>query len=151
MRTEIDRPDIPVGETVDAAGRVLTNKKQDGTWVEYTRDAAGNAVKGQRSNGFWFTKTYDAAGNDLRYENSDGDWNEHTRDAFGAELTFKNSDGYWREVTRRPDGSISKIVFNEGDGEVRQDSYDAAGRRISTKRVDALSEEMGELIGAPAP
>ena len=38
MRTEVDRPDIPVGETVDAAGRTLTHKSQDGVWVE-SRDA----------------------------------------------------------------------------------------------------------------
>jgi YD repeat-containing protein len=73
MRTEIDRPDIPLGEILDSAGRVLTSKKQDGAWVEYTRDAAGRVVKCQRSNGFSFTKTYDARGNELRYENSDGD------------------------------------------------------------------------------
>jgi YD repeat-containing protein len=51
MRTEIDRPDIPLGEILDSAGRVLTSKKQDGAWVEYTRDAAGHVVKCQRSTG----------------------------------------------------------------------------------------------------
>ena len=68
------RPDIPLGCTYDEQGKVLTHKRSDGHWYEYTHDAQGRV---------------------LAYKDSGDYWREYTRDADGNELTYKDKMGLW--------------------------------------------------------
>ena len=96
------RPDIPLGYTYDAAGRVLTYKDSSGYWHEHTRDEQGRELTFKNSSGHWREYTRDTAGRVLTYKNSDGYWHEYTRDEQGNELTYKNNDGLWATLAIAP-------------------------------------------------
>ena len=98
------RPDIPLGYTYDAAGRVLTYKSNDGYWFEYTCDAAGRVLIFKDSSDFWYEYARDTHGRELTFKNSNEFWYEYTRDTHGNELTYKNSFGAWYEYTRDAQG-----------------------------------------------
>lgn len=103
-----DRPDIPLGYTRDAQGRVLT-----------FRDSAG----------YWREHTYDGQGNELTFRDSDGFWYEHTRDGQGRELTFRNSAGF--NGVRIADGGTYALLHD-----AKQGLFIAGCRRFN--RADAL-------------
>lgn len=53
MTTTTDTcPDIPLGATFDAAGRILTYKKIGGYWCKYTYDNGGNMTTFKSRTGF---------------------------------------------------------------------------------------------------
>jgi YD repeat-containing protein len=110
----IKRDDIPLGQTYDANGKMLTYKDGSGYWEEYTRDALGNDLTCKDGTGYWHEYTRDALGNVLTYKNSTGYWKEYTRDAKGNDLTFKVSTGFWCEFTR--DALGNELTFTNKTG-----------------------------------
>ena len=64
---------LPLGDTYDEQGYLLTFRDSEGNWSVYTRDADGRV---------------------LTYKDSDGNWHECTYDEQGYLLTFRDSEGY---------------------------------------------------------
>jgi hypothetical protein len=109
---------IPMGNTYDADGNILTYKSLTGNWEAHTYDCKGRVLSYKNSNGYYSKTCRDVRGNIVLFTTSSGYWCEQTYNSTDNELTRTSSNGYWRETTYNDAGHVLTLKDSYGINEI---------------------------------